>query len=169
MDYRKAVPKTVGMQWRVYPSSFGLETVLDHYDSISWNVPGLNPECLIGYPNLDVLVPFFKRDYNNWKYITLGMCLWPRKLNVAYTHIIDGLSHRKEPLDPFYLDISNHIKKLENLGDIEIMLVSDHGVTADGDHTDQAYLGCTSPISANSIIEVRKDIENILNAGSEDD
>ena len=93
------------------------------------------------------------------------MCIKPRKLNVAYTHIIDGLSHREQPLDPFYLDLSNHVKMLRRLTDIEIMLLSDHGSTVKGDHTDFAYLGCTQPVTAENVLEVRKDIENILNAG----
>ena len=169
VNYRKVVPKNVGLQWRAYPSSFGLETVLDHYDSISWNIPGLSPECIIGYPDLDLIVPYIKREYNNWKHITVGMSIRPRRLNVAYTHIIDGLSHRTQPLDPFYLDISNHVKMLSRLSDIEIMLVSDHGATPDGEHTDLAYLGCTQPISAETVLDVRRDIENILDAGSRDD
>jgi hypothetical protein len=49
------------------------------------------------------------------------------------------------------------------------MIISDHGVTPDGIHTDPAYLGCTHPVSANSVLGVRKDIKNILNAGSEND
>lgn len=29
-------------------------------------------------------------------------------------------------------------------------------------HTDHAYLGCTRPVDAKSVLEVRKDIERIL-------
>lgn len=169
VKYRKAIPKNVGMQWRAYPSSFGLETILDHYDSLSWNIPGLDPECIVGYPDLDLIVPYLKREFENWKHITLGMCIKPRRLNVAYTHIIDGLSHRLQPLDPFYLDISNHVKMLSRLSDIEIMLVSDHGATADGEHTDHAYLGCTRPVYADTVLDVRKDMERILEVGPGDD
>lgn len=169
VDYRKAVPKTVGRRWRAYPSSFGLDTILDHYDSISWNIPGLDPEYIVGYPSLDSMVPYVKREYSNWKHITLGMCLKPLRLNVAYTHIIDGLSHREQPLDPFYLDIANHVKMLRKLSDIEIMLVSDHGATADGRHTDYAYLGCTRPVYSDTVLDVRKDMERILEAGPGDD
>ena len=169
VNYRKAVPKTVGRQWRAYPSSFGLETILDHYDSISWNIPGLDPEYIVGYPSLESMVPYVKREYQNWKHITLGMCLKPRRLNVAYTHIIDGLSHRLQPFDPFYLDISNHVKMLSRLADIEIMLVSDHGATADGRHTENAYLGCTSLVSSETVLDVWNDMERILEAGPGDD
>lgn len=149
--------------------NFGLETVLDHYDLISWNIPGLNPEYIVGFPNIDVMIPYLVREYNNWKNITLGMGLRPRRLNIAYTHIIDGMSYRKQPLDPFYLDLSNHVEMLNKLSDIEIMIVSDHGVTPDGIHPVPVYLGCTHPVSANSVLGVRKDIENILNVGSEND
>ena len=41
------------------------------------------------------------------------------------------------------------------------MIVSDHGIV-DGEHTDHAYLGCTEPVKASSILEVRHDIELIL-------
>jgi hypothetical protein len=169
INYRKAVQKSVGRQWRAYPSSFGLETILDQYDSISWNIPGLDPEYIVGYPSLESMVPYVKREYQNWKNITPGMCVKPRRLNVAYTHIIDGLSHRLQPLDPFYLDISDHVKMLSKLSDIEIMLVSDHGATADGRHTESAYLGCTSPVYADTVLDVRKDMERILEAGPGDD
>lgn len=162
INYHKHVPKNVGQQWRAYPSSFGLETILDYHDSLSWNIPGLNPECIIGYPDLDVITPYVKREYENWKHITLGMCLQPRELNIAYTHILDALAHRFQPLDPFYLDISNHIKKLCRLSEIDIMLISDHGATPTGDHTDYAYLGTTFPIKAQNIIDVRHDIERFL-------
>jgi len=169
VNYRKAIPKTVGRRWRTYPSSFGLDTILDHYDSISWNIPGLDPEYIVGYPSLESMVPYVKREYNNWKHITLGMCLRPHRLNVAYTHIIDGLSHREQPLDPFYLDISNHINMLRKLSDVEIMLVSDHGVTPHGKHTDNAYLGCTRPVYADTVLDIRNDMERILEAGPKDD
>ena len=166
---RKNVLKDAGLQCWAYPSSFGLETILEHYESNSWYIPGLDPEYIVGYPSLESMAPCLKREYQNWKHITLGMCLKPRKLNEAYTHIIDGLSHRKEPLDPFYLDISNRVKRLSHLSDVNMMLVSDHGAAADRQHTGPAFLGCTHPVFADTVLDVRKYMERIPEAGPRDD
>ena len=149
--------------------SFGIETILDQYGSLSWNIPGLDPEYIVGHPSLESMIPYLRKEYQIWKRVALGMCLKPHRLNVAYTHIIDGLSHGKEPPNPVYLDNSNHLKKLSNLSDIEIMLGADHGVAADGQHTDHAYLGCTRPVFADTVLNVRKDMERILEAGPRDD
>ena len=45
-----------------------------------------------------------------------------------------------------------------------VMLLSDHGCL--GTHTDHAYLGCTQPVYADSVIDVREDIEQILQSSS---
>jgi hypothetical protein len=142
---------------------------LDQYDSLSWNIPGLDPEYIVGYPRLESILPCLRKEYRNWKHVTIGMCFKPHRLGVEYTHIIDGLSHRKEPLNSFYLDISNRVKRLSHLFDVEIMLVSDHGATADGRYADPAYLGCTHPVFADTVLDVRKDIERIPEVGPRDD
>lgn len=154
--------KPVSKQYHIQPFIHEIDTVFDHYSSATWNIPGINPECVVGFPTIESFLPYIKRQYQNWKNLTLGMAIRPKTLNVAYTNILDGLSHRKQPTDPFYLDLKIHIDLLRKISDVDIMLVSDHGSTSDGDHTDFAYLGCTRPITAKSITDVRFDIENIL-------
>lgn len=43
----------------------------------------------------------------------------------------------------------------------KVMVISDHG-TVDGEHTLFSYLGCTEPIYATSVLEVKQDIERIM-------
>jgi hypothetical protein len=165
IDHKKILKPTT-KQYHILPSIKDTDTVLDYYESSSWNIPTINPECVVGFPTIESFLPYIKRQYNNWKNLTLGMILRPQPLNVAYTNIMDALGHRSEPTDPFYLDLNNHIKLLRKMGDVEIMLISDHGTTNEGDHTDHAYLGCTSPVTAESVIEVRSEIEKILGESS---
>ena len=154
--------KPVNKQYHIQPFIHEIDNVFDHYPSATWNIPGINPECVVGFPTIESFLPYIKRQYQNWKNLTWGMAFRPKILNAAYTNILDGLSHRKQPTDPFYLDLQVHIELLRKTTDVDIMLVSDHGSTSEGDHTDFAYLGCTRPITAKSIIDVRLDIEKIL-------
>jgi hypothetical protein len=89
------------------------------------------------------------------------MCLYPYTSSIAYCHLPDILGHLEKPLEHLYLDIHHHAHRLSKY--LPVMLVSDHGCI-DGKHIDHAYLGCTEPMEAENVLEVRNDIFNILSS-----
>lgn len=145
--------------WDINPINYNIENVTDNFDSIMWNIPTLSPECVLRSPTTTDMLFHSKRIYELWKIITLGMCFFTYDLSIAYCSKLDIISHLNLPLEHTYLDIHNHVKQLTKHRDI--MLVSDHGCL-NGEHTHHAYLGCTQPITATNILEVRHDIERIV-------
>jgi len=149
-------------KWSINPSNVDIETVADKYNSIMWNIPTISPEFISGYPDHNKMLGYGRREYRIWKIITYGMCLYPYDLAVAYCHLPDILGHLEKPLEDIYLDIHHHATMLSKYR--PLMLVSDHGCLA-REHTHHAYLGCTEPIEAQCVLEVRDNIERILAHG----
>ncbi len=145
--------------WKTDPFNIKLETVVDRYNSIIWNFPTICPEFISGSPTIEDMLRYGRREYQIWKIITDGMSLYPYDLSIAYCHLPDFLGHVKKPLEEIYLDVHHHAMRLSKRG--SVMLVSDHGCL-NGEHTDHAYLGCTEHIKAKNVLEVRADIERIL-------
>jgi len=146
-------------KWMVNPINMNIETVADRYNSIMWNIPTICPEFVFGFPDHDYMLRYGRHEYEIWKIISYGMCLYPHHLSLAYCHLPDILGHLKKPLEETYLDIHHHAKMLSKYR--SVMLVSDHGCL-DGEHTHHAYLGCTEPVEAERVLEVRADIERII-------
>jgi len=145
--------------WKTNPFNFNLETVAGKYNSIMWNIPTICPEFISGCPTPEDMLRYGKHEYKTWKIITDGMCLYPHDLSMAYCHLPDFLGHLKKPVEDIYLDVHHHAMRLSKHR--SVMLVSDHGCL-DGEHTHNAYLGCTEPVEAENVLEVRADIERIL-------
>jgi hypothetical protein len=145
--------------WKTDPSNINIKTVADKYNSIIWNFPTICPEFISVCPTPNDMLRYGRREYQIWKIITDGMCLYSYELSVAYCHLPDFLGHLEKPLEDIYLDIHHHAMRLSKRH--SVMLVSDHGCL-NGEHTDHAYLGCTEPIKAKNVLEVRADIERIL-------
>lgn len=147
--------------WVIDPVNINIESVSNKYNSIMWNFPTICPEFISTFPTPEDILRYGRREYQIWKMITYGMCLYPYDLSIAYCHLPDFLGHQLKPLENVYLDIHHHAKRLSKRR--SVMLVSDHGCV-DGEHTDHAYLGCTEPIEAKNVLEVRNDIERILDS-----
>ena len=145
--------------WKIDPSNINLKTVADKYNSIIWNFPTICPEFISGFPTSNDMLRYGRREYQMWKIVTDGMSLYPYDLSIAYCHLPDFLGHLEKPLGDIYLDIYHHAMRLSKRR--SVMLVSDHGCL-NGEHTHHAYLGCTEPIKAKNVLEVRADIERIL-------
>lgn len=145
--------------WGINPANLDIETVGDRYNTIMWNFPTMCPEFICKFPSLNDMLRYGRREYEVWKMVTYGMCLYPYDLSVAYCHLPDILGHMKKPLEDTYLDVYHHAMMLSKYR--TVMLVSDHGCL-DGEHTHHAYLGCMEPVEAKSVLEVRADIERIL-------
>lgn len=147
------------MNWKINPINLNIETVAGKYNSIMWNIPTICPEFICGYPGPDEMLRYGRHEFEIWKIVSYGMCLHPYDLSLAYCHLPDILGHLEKPLEDTYLDIHHHAMRLSKHR--SVMLVSDHGCL-DGEHTHHAYLGCTEPIEAENVMEVRADIERIL-------
>lgn len=147
--------------WKIKASNVNIEKVTDNYNSIMWNIPTICPEYIYGYPSLDDMLRYGLREYEIWKMVSYGMCLYPYDLSLAFCHLPDMFGHLEKPLEEIYLDVHYHATRLSKHR--AVMLVSDHGCL-DGEHTHHAYLGCTEPIEAENVLEVRADIERILSS-----
>lgn len=150
------------LNWRTKCINYGIETVADKYLSIMWNVPTVNPEFLFSTP-AEHHLRYRKREYEVWKLVSESMSLYPYDLGIAYCHLIDDLAHykREEEVKFLYEDIHLHAKKLSERCDV--IIVSDHGTSCrTAEHMAHSYMGSTKPISAETVLEVRKDIEIIL-------
>lgn len=143
------------------PVNMNIETVANNYNSIMWNIPTINADEGGIFHTPEDLLRNQRRKYKLWKIISDGMCLYPYDLSLAYCHLVDTLAHLEKPLEEIYLDVYHHAMRLSKHR--SVMLVSDHGCL-DGEHTHHAYLGCTEPIEAENVMEVRADIERILSS-----
>jgi len=146
-------------KWEIKPINVNIETVAEKYNSTMWNIPTICPEFVCGFPSRDDMLRYGLREYETWKMVSYGMSLYPYDLSLAYSHLPDILGHLRKPLEEIYLDVHHHAMRLSKHR--SVMLVSDHGCL-DGDHTHHAYLGCTEPIEAENVLDVRADIERIL-------
>jgi hypothetical protein len=154
--------RTSYQRWSTKCINYGIETVADRYLSIMWNVPTICPEFLYRVPAAHHL-RFRKRQYQIWKLVSESMSLYPYDLGVAYFHLIDDLAHykREEEVKFIYEDVHLHARKLSERCDV--IVVSDHGTSAKtAKHTTHSYMGSTKPINATTVLEVRNDIEAIL-------
>jgi len=148
--------------WRVRPDNMDEENVFDNYDSIIWNIPTITPECLMHFPSRNSMYEYSLREYDIWKMVVFGMLRNDKKLCAAYTHMLDVSGHMMIPDKKYYMDIEMLIKTIRKIDkNVEIMVVSDHGMK-NGGHTKYAYLGCTMPINACSVLDVRREIENTM-------
>lgn len=158
---RKTLLLKKNIKWKSDPFNMEVENVTHKYSNIMWNFPTICPEFISAAPSKEAMLNFGRREYKVWKIITDGMCLYPYELSIAYCHLPDYLGHLKKPLESIYLDIHHQAERISKRR--AVMLVSDHGCI-DGKHTDHAYLGCTEPVKARNVLEVRDDIEKILNS-----
>lgn len=129
-------------------------TVLDNFNTFKWNIPAVCPAWIMGGS-----WEYIYQQYEAFKVLAEALPRYTYDVGAIYTDIIDKYAHHLKPLNTLYAEISDLAFRASKLTDV--MVVSDHGCI-DGDHTEYAYLGCTKPIKATSVIEVKKDIEKIL-------
>jgi len=150
--FEEPTPDTYKPKWKVYQTE--TDTILDNYDSYAWNIPGVSPSFILG-GNTN----HYKQDHHRWKILSRGLSAYHMELAAIYTAYLDWLGHWMSPLKlPYFevFDLANSIGR-----NIPVMLVSDHGCI-NGQHTHNAYLGCTHAVRARSVIEVHEDIVRIL-------
>jgi hypothetical protein len=159
ITWKRGKPK-----YTVNPYNKNLDLIFDYYHSFNWNCPTINPEWIATFPNYQGFERYCERELLMWLMITEGAANQWFDLCSFYTRFIDYIGHNKpDELDKHYHTIFNQVNLInaEHELDVDVILVSDHG-TKDGIHTDNAYIGSDTKISANSIHELRIDFERIL-------
>jgi hypothetical protein len=144
----------------IAPVNINLDTVFDHYHSFKWNIPTICPEWISSYPDIEAWRKYMVREYQMWIMMSLGCIYSSYDLIGLYTRRLDYVGHQEpKKMKDLYLDIFEHAHMLNKKG--KVILLSDHGCI-DKYHTDHAYMGSDLPISAESVNEVRTDIENLM-------
>ncbi len=134
------------------------ENLLDHWNSFDYNIPAVSYDYIYGVDG-----SYVKNEYRLFNLLAIALQKIPYELSALYTRKIDHLGHNvvgekgMNNLLNGYKDVFG----LANMLSGDVMLISDHGTL--GNHTFHAYMGCTKPINANSVIEARKDIDRIMN------
>ena len=67
-------------KWGVNPTNLNLETVADKYNSVIWNIPTICPEFVCEFPYPDDMLRYGRHEYEIWRIISYGMCLYPYHL-----------------------------------------------------------------------------------------
>lgn len=151
-------PKEIGSplayqpKWQVYQPE--IETLFKRHNSYIWNIPGVSPSFIMGGTE-----HHYKQRYQTWKILARALPSYNMDIGAIYTAYIDWLGHWMSPLKLQYYEVFDLARTLGKR--LPVMLVSDHGCL-DGNHTQHAYLGCTEPIEAKNVVDVRDDIVQIL-------
>lgn len=142
------------------------DLVIDNYRSFLYHVPAVSNDFFYGnYPKYDDL------EWEQFNMLALFSKYLDKDIAAIYTRIVDAKGHMyiegnetsEKVLLEYYRQVFELVDTLKEWG--AVMLISDHGTI--GDHTEHAYLGCTEPVHAISVLEVRRDIEGILGGGNE--
>lgn len=162
-------------KYSVNPWNRDIETVLTGRNAFTWNLPTISPEWLARFPDLEEIVAFCEREYQIFRFLARGLVTEAHgfELGMIYTRTLDAwghFTHLKGELDMrrLYQDISSEawrISQKQLARDKHLMMISDHGCL-DGKHTDHAYIGATFPFEAESILDFRSVIEEVLSSDS---
>ncbi len=141
------------------------DLVVDDYTSFLYHVPCVSNDYFYGR-----YLKYAELEWEQFNTLASFSRYIDKDIVALYTSLLDKRGHSyiegnrssEEVLLGLYKSVFNLVDLLGGVGNI--MLVSDHGTI--GNHTPVAYLGCTSPIRAQSVLEVRNDIERILGGKS---
>jgi len=161
---KKRLRKFSGLgKWMIRPDNVGIETVFDSYDSMIWNIPTITPECIMHFPDRYSMLDYSRREFEVWKMVCYGMSNRDKKLMAAYCHICDVEGHLGLTSKATYMEVQIIISMIKkHHPDLDIMLLSDHGIDDNGKHTKYAYLGCNKPVNAETVMDIRGEIERLL-------
>ncbi len=166
-----------GIRWSgakkylVNPWNRGIETFMTGREVFTWNLPTISPEWIARFPDLEHIIDFCEREYQIFRVLGRGLARdgYECELAVIYTRALDAwghFTHLKSELDMrrLYQFISSEAWRLSQSqlarGD-NLMMISDHGCL-NGAHTEHAYIGATFPFEAESILDVRSVVEEVL-------
>jgi hypothetical protein len=144
--------ETLEPTWRHW-DKLEVDTVFDHYPHLKFDIPGVSPGFMFGSEEHN------KENHQIYKTLAIQTLNSPLPLIALYTHLMDWQAHHFRPIDFLYKETKLLAETIQVKR--EVIIISDHGCL-DGMHTDHAYFGSTQPISAENVVQVREDIENIL-------
>jgi len=159
--FRIALKRKVGYRL-IHMPRVAESLVIDDYTSFLYHVPCVSNDYFYGiYPD------YAELEWAQFNVMALFSKYLDKDIVAIYTRIIDSKGHAyiegneisEDVLRRYYREVFELVDILKGWGDV--MLLSDHGTV--GDHTESAYLGCTRPVKAESVLDVREDIESILN------
>ena len=148
-------------RYRVSPHNMDLETVFNRNLTYKWNIPTLGPEWVSSFPDLEAV-----HSFSRWEYVTFENLIRSAPgsgfdLFSAYTRLIDAMGHYdSERLPWLYRNVFDLATRTARSGS-QVVLMSDHGCV-DGRHTDLAYMGSSVEIQATNILDVRGELERLL-------
>ncbi len=157
----------LGITWRrkkksytLAPGNQDLNTIFDDFHSFTWNLPTMDPEWIATFPGYEAFVEHCKRELWMFMLMTQGAVNSVFPLNAFYVRYVDFIGHNEpEKLHGAYDNIFQHASELKKKEDV--ILLSDHGCIA-GLHTEQAYFGSDYSINAESVHELRDELERIF-------
>lgn len=149
------------------PTHEDLDTVFKEYVSFLWNIPTISPEWIMNFPTFDRFLEYCNREYMQFFILACGLPEYPLDIGAVYTRIMDAWGHHKteKELAFLYSEVSDLAVRLSRGYDLDLMLVSDHGCIEET-HTDHAYAGATFPFEAESVLDIRRVIEEKLGSGT---
>jgi len=138
------------------------ETVLDNYNSLTYHIPAVSCDYIYGGDD-----PYEMQEWQQFNLLVMYLTSLNFDIAAIYCRIIDHKGHlyiegneaSLNKLLHLYREVFYLAETVAKSGDV--ILVSDHGTI--GDHTESAYIGSTRPLKAKSVLDVRADIESILN------
>ncbi|MHA2052702.1 MAG: hypothetical protein ACW99F_03795 [Candidatus Hodarchaeales archaeon] len=156
ITWKRSKPK-----YTVNPYNEDIDTIFDQFDSFAWNIPTITPEWIATFPNYPAVTEYCRREFQMWLMMTVGSLTDIWELEAYYTRYLDFVGHKEyKKLRSAYQTIFSHISTLKRKRD-DVIVLSDHGCK-NGLHTNYAYLGSDEPFEAESVHELRKDFEKIL-------
>jgi hypothetical protein len=156
ITWKRGKPK-----YTVNPVNEKMDTILDHYNSFAWNIPTISPEWIATFPGYAFFVEFCRRELLMWSLMVSGAVVNPWDISAYYVRYLDYVGHNEyKNLKRAYDEILGMVE-LWKMKNEEIVLLSDHGCI-DGVHTNFAYLGSDMEFKAESVHEIRKDLERLL-------
>jgi len=131
------------------------ETVFSKYSSYLYDIPGVSDGFVLGGS-----YDWFNEKHRIWKTLVSISDILPYEIVALYTHCPDYQCHLDVDLRPYYFEIFRLAKEFKT----STILLSDHGCCPEsGKHTEHAYIGTNFPIKGNSVLDIRKIIEDYFN------
>jgi hypothetical protein len=137
---------------KVYNKSANYEdTIFSEYNSFIYNIPGLVDGFVLGGTK-----EWAKSEHRLFNILANTVPQLGYEIVAVYTHNPDYEDHRGINYEPTYRQGFLLAELLAKRYDT--ILLSDHGCV-NGFHTDSAYIGASFPFEADSVLDVRKVIE----------
>lgn len=133
------------------------DTVFNGHSSLLYQVPGITDNFILGGPD-----DWYTKEHTIWGAIARVADTLPYRIVALYTRQPDHLGHNMRNPAAIYRECFTLARRLRG----DVMVLSDHGCSPKtGNHTMRAYIGANFPFKADSVLDVRRVIEERLSRG----